>query len=147
MERGHDMHTVPTLTYNIDGNDLLRMVTFRPYRKGMGPTFTLVTWDTYTEDAMGKSVIGYRLTKSAGVATPERGARHEVIFEGTDFAVGRFTCIDSDEALASLMGFLTLRPGDTDDEYFAGYTKEQLAYAEAHAEALSCEVYSRFGED
>ncbi len=45
------------------------------------------------------------------------------------------------------MGFLTLRPGDTDQEYFDGYTDNQLQYADEHAETLSCEVCSRFGEN
>ncbi len=42
------------------------------------------------------------------------------------------------------MGFLTLRPGDTDPDYFEDYTPEQHAYCDAHAEALSCEVSARF---
>jgi hypothetical protein len=55
--------------------------------------------------------------------------------------------IDSDKAVGSLMGFLTLRPGDTDSEYFESYTPEQMHFAETHAEALACEVMARFGED
>jgi len=45
------------------------------------------------------------------------------------------------------MSFLTLRPGDTDDEYFAAYTEAQRAYCGQHAEALHCEVLARFGEE
>jgi hypothetical protein len=41
-------------------------------------------------------------------------------------------------------GRLILRPGDTDADYFADYTDGQRAFCAAHAEALACEVYSRF---
>jgi hypothetical protein len=51
---------------------------------------------------------------------------------------------DSDETVRGLMGFLTLRPGDTDDEYFENYTKAQRRYCDMHAEDLSCEVEARF---
>lgn len=54
---------------------------------------------------------------------------------------------NSDAAVRNVMGWLTLRPGDTDSEYFAAYTPEQLAFCESHAETLSCEVMYRFGED
>jgi hypothetical protein len=47
----------------------------------------------------------------------------------------------------ALMGFLTLRPGDTDDEYFDRYTPDQLAFADEHGEFLGLEVEMRFGDD
>jgi hypothetical protein len=45
--------------------------------------------------------------------------------------------IDSDESVRALLSFLTLRPGDTDAEYFENYTQEQLDFANEHAEMLS----------
>lgn len=119
--------------------DILRTVRFAPYRKGMGPTFTLQTWDTGRTDSYGKTVIKYRLTMS------ENNIR-SCLFMGSDFCCAPSYAIDGDQCIASLMGFLTLRPGDTDKEYFADYTPEQLEYCSHHAEALSCEVMYRFGE-
>ena len=56
--------------------------------------------------------------------------------------------IDSDQAVAALMGFLTLKPGDTDREYFDAYTPEQLAWAQSYEpELLEMEVINRFGEE
>lgn len=57
---------------------------------------------------------------------------------GSDYGCSPMVAIDSDEALIGLMGFLTLRPQDTDDEYFTRheYTPEQLAWAESAAEDL-----------
>jgi hypothetical protein len=116
----------------------LRRVRLSPYRKGMGPTFTLVTWDT-GRTGYGKYIVGYRLTMN------DSGAK-SVLFEGEDFGCSPMHAIDSDETLAGIMGFLTLRPGDTDDDYFANYTPEQLAYCSKYAEYLSSEVENRFGQ-
>jgi len=116
--------------------EYLRRCRFTPYLKGQGPVFNLTTWDTGKRDGSGKSILRYCL-KMDGKA----------LFEGEDFACSPLDSIDSDSCINSLMGFLTICPGDTDNEYFEGYTKEQLDYCEQHAEALSGEVYCRFGEE
>jgi hypothetical protein len=69
-----------------------------------------------------------------------------VLFEGTDFAGSPMHADDSDDTIRSLMTFLTLKPGDTDADYFEGYTDAQRDYCSAHAEALSMEVTNRYGE-
>ena len=51
--------------------------------------------------------------------------------------------IDSDATMRSIMDFLTMKPEDTADEYFADYTPEQLAFCARHAEQLSFEVWTR----
>lgn len=120
--------------------DVIRRVRFSPYHKGMGPTFALTVWDTHDRDWRGQTKLGYRLT--------ERHRGHgRSIFEGDDFTGSPMDADDSDAPMAALMGFLALRPGDTDAEYFDRYTPEQLAFADAHAEALAAEVRARFGED
>jgi hypothetical protein len=53
--------------------DVLRKVTFRPYRKGMGPVFRLVTWDTGRTGYGGKSMLGYRLTMRGPCGCAEAG--------------------------------------------------------------------------
>lgn len=83
---------------------------------------TLRTWDTGASRGTGmmaRTRIGYELRSPAGA----------VLFCGDDFAAGAAIAIDSDDALRGLCGFLFLRPGDTDREYFDGYTLEQLAFA------------------
>lgn len=117
--------------------DYLRRCIFRPYRKGAGLVFTLTLSDTYRRDHRGKSILAYRLTMSD---TKSR----VVLFAGSDFACSPCHAIDSDEVVSDLMGFLTLRPGDTDDAYFAAYSPLQLDYCATYAEALSAEVESRF---
>ena len=123
----------------------LRSVRLTPYRKGYGPRFTLTITDTGRTDHLGKFVLGYRLVQIGNTRTPD-GRSRRVIFEGEDFACSPLHAIDSDDTIASLLGFLTLRPGDTDAEYFANYTDVQREYCDLHAETLAVEVSARFGD-
>ena len=109
--------------------DILRDETYEPYKDG--PCFRLETWATPRLDRRGQTIIGYRLTQI------EVDGEQATIFEGEDFAGSPLHADDSDETLRSLLGFLTLRPGDTDREYFDSYSERQLAFAGDHAEALS----------
>jgi hypothetical protein len=88
--------------------------------------FRLVTWDTYRMDRRGCCYVGYALIHG-----------ETVIFEGEDYSPGPMSGIDSDDAVRSLIGFLSLQPGDTDDEYFENYTTVQLEFAETYGENLS----------
>jgi hypothetical protein len=63
--------------------------------------------------------------------------RGEVIFAGDDFYPSPLHSYDGDEAVAALLGFLALRPGDTDRAYFDRYTNRQLAWTYERAEALT----------
>ncbi len=88
--------------------------------------YRLDVWDTHRTDSYGKSILGYEFR------TPD----DEMLFAGEDFSASPLHAIDSDETLRALLGFLTLRPGDTDSEYFESYTPEQMAFAEGPAEEL-----------
>jgi len=121
-------------------SDIIRRCVFRPYSKGKGPVFGLTMWDTNKRDSMGKYVLGYRLTMGRPMA-------QIVVFQDQDFACSPLHAVDSDATVTALMGFLTLRPGDTDAEYFDAYSADQLAFAEEHAEALAAEVSFRFPEE
>lgn len=101
--------------------------------------YTLRVWDSGRLDARGCSFLRYELRTGFGDSSV-------VLFEGEDFAGSPLHADDSDETMRSLLTFLTLRPGDTDAEYFDSYTPEQLEWCEAHAEELSNAVYERFGE-
>jgi len=45
--------------------------------------------------------------------------------------------------MRALLGFLTLRPGDTDVEYFDAYTPEQMEFAESY----ECEAMQMYTDD
>ena len=92
--------------------------------------FRLDLWDTHKTDHFGKSLLHYALYDET------LGELGKVIFEASDFACSPLHSIDGDETVASLLGFLSLRPGDTDAEYFDGYTPAQVAWCEDRAEEL-----------
>lgn len=82
--------------------------------------YRLRTWAT-GRTIGGKDRIGYEL----------KGPTGAVLFSGEDFGASPMHATDSDEALRALCGFLFLRPGDTDREYFDGYSAEQMAFAKS----------------
>lgn len=104
-----------------DKSDLLRRVEL----DGTGWILTLYATDRV--DWRGQTRLAYWFGK--------RG--QEPVFVGSDFAGSPIHADDSDETLRGLLGFLTLRPGDTDSEYFEGYTADQLDFAETEAEYLA----------
>jgi hypothetical protein len=93
--------------------------------KAMG--YTLVLWDTNQRDRFGQYNVGYELISPEG----------RTLFYGEDYGPGNAVAVDSDESVRGILNFLTLKPGDTDDEYFEKYTPEQMAFAEGDAEQLN----------
>lgn len=66
------------------------------------------------------------------------------IFDDDEFWSPDFN--DAPEIVGGLLGFLSLQPGDTDDEYFANYTNKQIAWRDARAEELSFLQMEQFEE-
>lgn len=115
--------------------DYLRRVILSPYLPGKGPKFILTLWETGRQHWRGTSMLRYELKQD-----------REVIFTGDDYSPSPMHCDDSDDSIASLLGFLTVKPGDTDRDYFEDYTERQLQFCAEHAEALSVEAIRRFGD-
>jgi hypothetical protein len=82
--------------------------------------FTVDLWDTGRTDGYGKTILRYALA-DAGV----------LIFEGEDLHCSPMHATDSDASVGALLSFLSLQPGDTDAEYFDGYTAAQLAWRDS----------------
>lgn len=95
--------------------------------------FSLRLFDTFTTDYLGKSRLAYELRDSQFSDHPR-----EPIFQGDDFCASPMHAIDSLDTVAGLLAFLSLRPGDTDSEYFDSYTPRQLTWCAERAEYLSC---------
>jgi hypothetical protein len=113
--------------------EIIRQVEMQPLRDGA--VYRLTLWDTGRQDWRGQSKLGYRFERCGDDA--DGGVDGWIIFEGEDFAGSPMHADDSDETLAALLGFLTLRKGDTDAEYFENYTETQLAWAQSYdAEVL-----------
>lgn len=98
---------------DLSEKDILRDVTLE------GTGYRLVTWDTPNRAPTGQWLIGYAFF------APGEG---EPIFTGEDAGIAPSNAVDSDDALRGLLGFLTLRKGDTDSDYFDGYTERQIAF-------------------
>lgn len=67
----------------------------------------------------------------------------------TIFPRGQLTCAlhgssDGVKARELVMSLVAMRPGDTDRDYFDGYTPSQLEWARANGEGLSCERKYRY---
>jgi hypothetical protein len=95
----------------------------RDWRNG---PFRLLMWDTGRLDIQGRTVIGYALSDNG-----------QTIFQGADFRGSPRDADDSNNTLAALLTFLSLRPGDIDCDYFDGYSPRQLDWAEESGEALA----------
>lgn len=116
--------------------ELIRAIRLQPYADR---TFALRLYDTHKSDSRGCSVLGYEFAEIRADGT------EDVIFADPTgrerFAGSPMHADDSDATLCALLGFITLRPGDTDADYFAGYTDRQRDWTDDDAcEALSCDV-------
>lgn len=102
-----------------------------------GLSFRLTIWDTFKQEHWGKAQYGYRLTRV-------EGGKQKVIFAGEDYhaipSEGR------NRVCAGIMTFLTLKKGDTDSEYFDGYSEEQTRFSEQDADWVLQESIRQFGE-
>lgn len=91
----------------------------------LGLEYRGISYENY-----GKSRMGYYLARPDGA----------VLFQGDDYFVPG-VC-DDGGAATGLLGFLTLKPGDTDEEYFDDYTPEQLDWCQSgDCEELALLVY------
>jgi hypothetical protein len=80
----------------------------------------------------GHTPVGYRFFHDG-----------RLIFEGDDIGVPPDQSLDGDETVRGVLGFLALRPGDVEAEYFAGYTPSQVAWRDLHAEDLQALLTER----
>lgn len=103
------------------------------------PVCHLIVSDKDKTDRNRKAILGYRF----GVGWLLDRNKHTV-FAGEDFHCSPLHATDSDETMKAIMDFVTLKPGDTDDDYFKDYTQEQLDFVEQYADALYTEVHKRW---
>jgi hypothetical protein len=123
-------------------SEYMRKVVLRPYRAGSGqPRWELFLIDSRYAD--GRDRVTYRFDEisAAGV--------REIVAEGDDFGPSPQHAVDSDDAVAALLSFLTLREHDTDQETFERLvaTPRHRQFSEQHAEAVSAEAYFRFEKE
>jgi len=114
----------------------VRRVILRPFITG--PRFIVTLWATNRVNQRGGTVMRFRLVR-------REGRKSEVLFDDVGFCGSPLHADDSDATMLALIGFLCLAPGDTDPEYFAGYSPRQLEWAQSgEAEMLEDEARWRF---
>ncbi len=73
----------------------------------------------------GKNIVKYIL----------KDKRSEIF--NKEFCCSPLHLIDSDETVASVIGWCSLKPGDTDKEFFDNYSPRQISWMQERAELLS----------
>ena len=106
----------------------------RPIKTWKRDGFTLRLYDTNVPTGtgrMGDTFLAYDFFDGT-----------KLIFTGDRYRVGAGTPIDSTAAVYGLLGFLSLKEGDTDAEYFKDYSPAQLAWSQSgRADELSLIVH------
>lgn len=65
------------------------------------------------------------------------------LFKGNDYRPSPLYGMESLESAVNLLAFLTAQPGDADPDFFKGYTKKQMRWAESN----DCECIKAFVND
>jgi hypothetical protein len=111
--------------------ELLRDESFQ-LRDG-DPAFRLIVHTVDNPYYTSRTTLGYRLLHGS-----------MELFAGSDFGCSPLHAIDSDVTLLTILSFLCMKPGDTDSDYFAGYTDSQLMFCQEYADDLMFVGASRF---
>jgi hypothetical protein len=99
---------------------------------------TIYAFDAYQTDSTGHSRIDVEVRHEGKTIFP-RGA----MWCGTPSHV----TVDGKAAKALVLLLVAMQPGDTDADYFASYTPEQIAWAEEFGDELNMAREARYGED
>jgi hypothetical protein len=96
--------------------------------------FRLDLWNT-GEHREGKAQLAYRLCHEQ----PRHPDVWMIVFSGEDFFAGISLDLDGDQVLADILGFLALKPGEAEGEFFERreYAPWQIAFAERFGSDLA----------
>jgi hypothetical protein len=92
--------------------------------------YKIAITNTGRRDKLGKAIIKYTFTAPDG----------EILFQGEDLHCSPMHAPESLETAKSLLTFLTLKPGDTDSDYFEDYTPRQMEWCQS----MDCENLSLY---
>ena len=95
--------------------------------------YTVTLQETRRRATTGQIKTEYSLIDASG----------KVIFSGNDLGCSPMHTPESRENAIALLAFLTLKPGDTDEDYFKDYTPEQLAWCQGD----DCEDLAMFTDE
>jgi hypothetical protein len=95
--------------------------------------FEITSWDGNVYTVKLERIGRYRPTGGEFVQYRfyQPGAKRP-LFSGDDFGTSPMDAVLSEASAMGLLGFLTCQPGDTDDDFFKGYTPKQREWAESY---------------
>jgi hypothetical protein len=121
------------------GHDLSHLFTLRVRVRTDRPTIIIHAFDgNHVDLRTGHTRIDVEVRMGGKTIFP-RGATYCAVPSGTT--------TDGTYAKELVLSLVALKPGDTDADYFADYTPEQLAFAEEYGEGLSCEAQFRYCDE
>lgn len=114
-------------------------------RLSTGITLAVTAWDNAGGGTHNRIDVEAALLWDDGI---HKRKRRDVVFAKGETWCGlpAGKCTDSDDAKELVLSLLAMKPGDTDDEYFANYTEDQLRFANSYGEELSMVALDRYGE-
>lgn len=113
-----------------DSADVLRYVEIDSQIRDVKP-YRLLVWNT------GTSYPGEPRRTRIGVAFYRDGDSHAEPTVLSYYGLGQGGAIDSDKSLVEALACVSMKTGDTDEEFFADYSAKGLAWAESYeCEAL-----------
>jgi len=74
-------------------------------------------------------------------------AKMITLFSGKDFRHGAIRNPFDGPAIADLIFFHTVKPGDVDSEYYADWSPAQLEFADEHGDEIRMELENRYGPE
>lgn len=125
--------------------DFLFRLRFRLNIPGQGGWVTIKAWDGSLAHPLRRNPTHSPI--DAEMSWRADGQRRgTVVFPrgATYCAVTSSMTTDGIAARELVTSLFCMKPGDTDADYFEGYTPEQLAWVEQWAETLDCEKQARY---
>jgi hypothetical protein len=116
---------------------LLFVLRLKPYTRKK--RIEIKAWDRPdpADNPTGHSYIDVEVKHGAAVIFP-RGQLY--------CGVNQWTATDGEAAKALVLSLVAMKPGDTDEDYFEGYSDDQKAWANEYGDVISMTASYRYGE-
>jgi hypothetical protein len=123
-------------------SEVLRAMRFAPLTDG--PAFAVTMLDTGRTDHRGATIVR---TRVRCIKAGDGFSAGQIVFDHEEIALSPCDASDSDAAFGSVLGWLSLKPGDTDADFFEDYSDPQIEFAESFGEHLSLEAVELEGAE
>ncbi len=110
-------------------------------------TLVANAWEGTTTDGMGHSRIDVEAVLFQHDPSWSKPTRMVVFPRGSTWCgLPSHVPLDGKKAKGLVLSLLAMKPGDTDEDYFASYTSAQLTFATAYGDELAMVAEERYGD-